>query len=209
MYALFFWFFSTAMIVCGLAVILNRNPVASAICFAFTIFYMSALFVMLQAYFLAAIQILVTAGAVLVLFLFIIMLLDLATVEKIPRQRIQMICSLALALGFIYLVARTLNESPGGFTAVKTLSAPTQAVDFPSKDAEQIAADKHDDTHEIGKLLFTTYVAPFEVTSLLILVATIGVIVMCKQEPKRLSTREEITREAPPIVPEKETTFTR
>jgi hypothetical protein len=65
--------------------------------------------------------------------------------------------------------------------------------------------DKHDDTHRIGHLLFTTYVAPFEITSLLILVATIGVIVLCKEdEPPRTSKRESIVREAPPIETEKQ-----
>jgi NADH-quinone oxidoreductase subunit J len=214
--ALFFWFFSIAMIVCGLAVVLSRNAVASAICFAFTIFYMAGLFVMLDAYFLAAVQILVTAGAVMVLFLFIIMLLDLAAFEKVPRQKVWMGCSLVLALGFIYLVARTLNDTPGGFVAERTLSTPTQPVATESQTptttgtwaADQTAEDKNDDTHQIGRLLFTTYVAPFEVTSLLILVATIGVIVLCKQEPKRPSPREEITREAPPIKTRKETTLT-
>lgn len=212
--ALFFWFFSIAMIICGLAVILSRNAVASAICFAFTIFYMSGLFVMLNAYFLAAVQILVTAGAVMVLFLFIIMLLDLAAMEKIPRQKIWMGCSLVLALGFIYLTARTLNDTPGGFVTERSLSAPAQPVDpaSPTTDGteagDQAVVDKNDDTHQIGRLLFTTYVWPFEVTSLLILVATIGVIVLCKQEPKRLSAREEIMREAPPINPRKETTLT-
>jgi NADH-quinone oxidoreductase subunit J len=214
--ALFFWFFSIAMIVCGLAVILNRNPVASAICFAFTIFYMAGLFVMLDAYFLAAVQILVTAGAVMVLFLFIIMLLDLTAFERIPRQQVWMGCSLVLALGFIYLVARTLNDTPVGFVAEKMLSAPAQAATPESQTppgtvawaADQEAEDKNDDTHQIGRLLFTTYVAPFEVTSLLILVATVGVIVLCKQEPKRPSPREEIAREAPPIKPQKETTLT-
>ena len=82
-------------------------------------------------------------------------------------------------------------------------------------------ADLHDDTHRIGVLLFstnvdpdnpwpTTYVAPFEVTSLLILVATIGVIVLCKQdEPRRPRPREEIIREAPPVESKRETASTR
>ena len=114
MNALFFWFFSIAMIVCGLAVILNRNPVASAICFAFTIIFMSALFVMLNAFFLAAVQILVTAGAVMVLFLFIIMLLDISGAEKVPRQRIWMGCARFCRWAFFIVVALTLNATPEG-----------------------------------------------------------------------------------------------
>ena len=87
MNALFFWLFSGGMIVCALAVVLNRNAVASALCFTFSIVFMSGLFVMLSAFFLAAVQILVTAGAVMVLFLFIIMLLDLTAMEHMPAAK--------------------------------------------------------------------------------------------------------------------------
>jgi NADH-quinone oxidoreductase subunit J len=231
MNAVFFWFFSIAMIVCALAVVLGRNPVTSAICFAFTIFYMSALFVMLNAFFLAAVQILVTAGAVMVLFLFIIMLLDLTEAEKIPRQKVWMGCSLIACLGFLYVVALTLNATPEGAVGINSApppyapSARTMAIreEKHPGSSEGFLVDLSDDTHRIGRLLFatnvnptienpwpTTYVAPFEVTSLLILVATIGVIVLCKQdEPRRPSPREQIVREAPPLEPKKETVSTR
>lgn len=226
MYALFFWLFSVGMIVCGLSVILNRNAVASALSFAFTIVFMSGLFVMLSAFFLAAVQILVTAGAVMVLFLFIIMLLDITKMEHIPRQKIWMGFALVLALGFIYVVARTLNETPMGALTINeappasvlsTAQMSSLAKAHPGA-SEDYLADFNDDTHRIGRLLFstnikgnqTTYVAPFEITSLLILIATIGVIVLCKQEPRRRpGQREEITREAPPIDSKKETTLTR
>src|SRR5208337_441458 len=109
MNALFFWLFSGGMIICALAVILNRNAVASALCFTFTIVFMSGLFVMLSAFFLAAVQILVTAGAVMVLFLFIIMLLDLTAMEHAPRHKIWIACSVVLALAFLAVVAKTLH----------------------------------------------------------------------------------------------------
>jgi NADH-quinone oxidoreductase subunit J len=223
MNAFFFWLFSGGMIVCALAVILNRNAVASALCFTFTIVFMAGLFVMLSAFFLAAVQILVTAGAVMVLFLFIIMLLDLAAMEHIPRRKIWMGCTLVLALGFLLVVAKVLQATPQGLVTVSSLRTPGQIVLQPQVTAEgQTAAqeisqsdwDQRDDTHRIGLLLFatntnfgrTSYVAPFEITSLLILVATIGVIVLCKQEERpRPGPREEITREAPPVDPKKET----
>jgi NADH-quinone oxidoreductase subunit J len=190
---LFFWLFSCGMIVSGLAVILNRNPVASALCFVLTILFMAALFFMLNAFFLGWIEILVTAGAVMVLFLFVIMLLDITAMEHVPRQKVWMGLALAIGLGFLYLVALTLNGLPWG--SVSENSLPPQIKD---------------DTHQIGHLLFSTYVAPFEITSLLILVATIGVIVLCKQDnPSRPSPGEEIDREAPSIAPPKETSPTR
>jgi NADH-quinone oxidoreductase subunit J len=218
MNALFFWLFSGGMIVCALAVILNRNAVASALCFTFAIVFMAGLFVMLNAFFLAAVQILVTAGAVMVLFLFIIMLLDLTAMEHMPRQKIWMGCALVLALGFLFLVAKTLQATPQGLNtantartagetiAIKSIAKMESESTNPDLRLTQSQWDQQDDTHRIGRLLFTTYVAPFEVTSLLILVATIGVVVLCKQDERhRPSPREEITREAPPVEPPKET----
>jgi NADH:ubiquinone oxidoreductase subunit 6 (subunit J) len=110
----FFWLFAAGMIVFGFSVILNRNPVASALCFATSMVFMAALFVMLNAFFLAAVQILVTAGAVMVLFLFIIMLLDVTAAEHIPRQKVWIGCTVVLALGFVYLIARVLDVTPVG-----------------------------------------------------------------------------------------------
>jgi NADH-quinone oxidoreductase subunit J len=212
MNAFFFWLFSGGMIICALAVILNRNAVASALCFTFSIVFMAGLFVMLSAFFLAAVQILVTAGAVMVLFLFIIMLLDLTAMEHMPRQKIWMACSLLLALAFLVIVAKVLVSTPAALNEPLASKASQVAAADPSVSQSDI--DKQDDTHKIGRLLFSTnvgpnqptYVAPFEITSLLILVATIGVIVLCKQEDRpRPGWREEITREAPPIEPKKET----
>ena len=225
MNALFFWLFSGGMIVFALAVVLNRNAVASALCFTFSIMFMAGLFVMLSAFFLAAVQILVTAGAVMVLFLFIIMLLDLVAMEHIPRQKIWMGCTLVVALAFLALVARTLSDTPQGFATTSSLKPlpediqPMLVKHLPDGEVVETGPDpsapviKMDDTHRIGRLLFnsntadgqTSYVAPFEITSLLILVATVGVIVLCKQdELPRPRTREEITREAPPVEPNKE-----
>jgi len=205
MEALFFWLFAAGMIVSGLAVILNRNPVASALCFVGTIAFMAALFFMLSAFFLGWVEILVTAGAVMVLFLFIIMLLDITAAEHVPRQKIWMGCALVLALGFIYLFARTLNAMPQGFVTTDSLPS-ISAHPLNLGNINPQTPDTLDDTHQIARLLFTRYVAPFEVTSLLLLVATIGVIVLCKQdEPPRPMPREEIVREAPP----KETVSTR
>ena len=198
--AFFFWLFSAGMIVCGLAVVLNRNPVASALCFAGSIVFMSGLFVLLSAFFLAAVQILVTAGAVMVLFLFIIMLLNPELMEHVPLPKLGMLFSALLALGFVFLVARTLHDMPFGQSTISSL-APLAivAADQPDFAAAQSAHDHQDDTHRIGRLLFSTYVAPFEITSLLILVATIGVIVLCKQE-ERLPGENQPSA---PFVPER------
>lgn len=226
MNALFFWLFSGGMIVCALAVILNRNAVASALCFTFAIVFMSGLFVMLSAFFLAAVQILVTAGAVMVLFLFIIMLLDLTAMEHVPRQKVWMGFTFLLAIGFLFIVAKVLAATPYGDITYNSLATDraggTIVHHFGFRGHRVTVApivtqsdwDSLDDTHRIGRLMFSTnttpnpetgdlptsYVAPFEITSLLILVATIGVIVLCKQDERpRPRRRELIAREAPPV----------
>jgi NADH-quinone oxidoreductase subunit J len=199
MNAFFFWLFSAGMIVAGLSVILNRNPVASALCFATSMVFMAALFVMLNAFFLAAVQILVTAGAVMVLFLFIIMLLDVGSAEQAPRQKIWMGATLLLALGFVYVVGRVLDVTPAGLRTTDSLGYPPAQVQTEVKVGQHYRSVtfSNDDTHQIGRLLFNRYVAPFEVTSLLILVATIGVVVLCKEDsserrtPKRAGTEEK------------------
>jgi NADH-quinone oxidoreductase subunit J len=210
---LFFWLFAAGMIGFGLAVVLGRNPVASALCFATTMVFMAALFVMLNAFFLAAVQILVTAGAVMVLFLFIIMLLDVNGAERLPRQRIWMGVTFVLALGFVYILARVLDANPGGTqTADSVPNVPATVKIFPrispgdyrqimahQKAAPPPAIESNDDTHQIGRALFTRYVAPFEVTSLLILVATIGVVVLCKEPAAlRRKTAAEVDRDKHP-----------
>lgn len=202
---LFFWLFAAGMLGFGLAVVLGRNPVASALCFATTMIFMSALFVMLNAFFLAAVQILVTAGAVMVLFLFIIMLLDVNSAKRLPKQKIWMACAFVLALGFAYLLACVLNANPSGTQTadslenipaqIKVYPAPLFHPSTPSGPVEM----SNDDTHRIGRLLFTKYVAPFEVTSLLILVATIGVVVLCKDPATvRRKTAGEVDRDTHP-----------
>jgi NADH:ubiquinone oxidoreductase subunit 6 (subunit J) len=162
----------------------------------------------------------------MVLFLFIIMLLDLTAMEHAPRQKIWMACTLVIALAFLALVARTLTYTPAELNLPLVANSPdtggpARLTPQPNPDGTttlreitQTEWDRQDDTHRIGRLLFrtklapgqTSYVAPFEITSLLILVATVGVIVLCKQDERpRPRTYEEIVREAPPIEPKKET----
>ena len=154
------------MIGFGVAVIANRNPVASALSLVVSFLGLAALFVMLDAYFIGVIQVLVYAGAVMVLFLFIIMLLDLRAEQ---RRKINVVAFsggvlVALALFFqIYSVVHKLRASEEPF-----LPLPPQT--------------KINDVHNIGLLLFDRYNLPFQIIGILVLVATIGVIVLSKRE---------------------------
>jgi len=164
MSAFLFWFFAFLMLVFGAAVVLNRNPIASALSLVICFMGLSALFMMLDAFFIGIIQVLVYAGAVMVLFLFIIMLLDLR-VEKLRKiNYVAVIGGTAVALAFflqIYFVVRQLNAAQQPFPAL---------------------TEKTDDVHNIGALLFTNFNLPFQIIGVLVLVATIGVIVLSKRE---------------------------
>jgi NADH-quinone oxidoreductase subunit J len=165
MSALLFWFFAFVMLVFGAAVIINRNPIASALSLVICFMGLSALFMTLDAFFIGIIQVLVYAGAVMVLFLFIIMLLDLRMEQLRKINLIAVAGGAAVALAFfiqIYLV-------------VGQLSAAKQT--FPP-----LASAKIDDVHNIGLLLFTNYNLPFQIIGVLVLVATIGVVVLSKRE---------------------------
>src|SRR5215210_1992744 len=97
----FFWLFALFMLGFGCAVVFNRNPVASALSLVMSFLGLAALYIMLDAYFIGTIQILVYAGAVMVLFLFIIMLLDLRAEERRKLNILATVGGLAVTVGFI------------------------------------------------------------------------------------------------------------
>jgi NADH-quinone oxidoreductase subunit J len=159
-----FWLFAFIMLVFGAAVIINRNPIASALSLVICFMGLSALFMSLDAFFIGIIQVLVYAGAVMVLFLFIIMLLDLRR-EQLRKLNIVAIAGgIAVAMAFflqIYFVIGQLSAARHPFPPL---------------------AAKTDDVHNVGLLLFTNYTLPFQIIGVLVLVATIGVIVLSKRE---------------------------
>ena len=161
-----FYLFAFLTLVCGFLVIANpfsRNPVTSAMFLVLTIGSLAGLFVLLHAFFLAAVQVLIYAGAVMVLFLFVIMLLDLRVEE---RRKIKAAGAVAgvVSVGTILVIflrslARTsLNSNP---------SPPLNGGTIP-----------------LGQLLFTQYLLPFEIVSVLLLVAMVGVVLLSKKELK-------------------------
>ena len=161
----FFYIFSTLALLCGALVIANpfsRNPVTSAMFLVLTIICLAGLFVLLNAFFLAAVQILVYAGAVIVLFLFVIMLLDLKEEEQ--RQIKLMVAGVALvAVGTIAaIMIRTIRAAHPAGAMLKGAMDNTPAA--------------------LGRVLFTDFALPFELVSLLLLVAMIGAILLRKKD---------------------------
>jgi len=162
-----FWVFAFMTLACGGLVVANpfsRNPVTSAMFLVLTIISMAGLFVLLHAFFLAAVQVMVYAGAVMVLFLFVIMLLDLKEEERRKVKKLGLLAGL-LSIGAI----------AGIF--VKSLMAAQPGRGLPAPVAEG-------GTIPLGKLLFTNYLLPFEIVSVLLLVAMVGVILLSKKDIK-------------------------
>jgi len=160
-----FYLFSTLTLVFGLLVVANpfsRNPVTSAMFLVLAIASLAGLFVLLQAFFLAAVQVLVYAGAVIVLFLFVIMLLDVKEEQRRKIRKFNVITGV-LAVGAILGVFIKVILSSG-------LTGPVPA------------ATVEGGTFPLGKLLFTQYLLPFEIVSVLLLVAMVGVVLLSKRD---------------------------
>src|SRR5258708_345557 len=112
MAAILFWFFTALMLGFACAVVFNRNPVASALSLVVSFGGLAALFFMLDAYFIGTIQILVYAGAVMVLFLFIIMLLDLKAERRRKLNAGAVIGGVAVATAFVFQLLAVIGELP-------------------------------------------------------------------------------------------------
>jgi NADH-quinone oxidoreductase subunit J len=162
-----FWLFALLMLIFGVAVVINRNPVASALSLVVSFLGLAALFMSLDAYFVGIIQVLVYAGAVMVLFLFIIMLLNLQAEE---RRRINWLATAGGISVAVILLAQI-------FLVVGQFQVARQT--FPP-----LARSTTDDVWNIGALLFSNYNLPFQIIGVLVLVATIGVVLLGRREPR-------------------------
>lgn len=158
---------SVVATICAILVISHRNPVASALFLIATMVSLAILFLVLNAPFLALIQIIVYAGAIMVLFLFVIMLLNLRRDEFGPeRKKAQRF--FAILFGFLFLIlivtAIDVGLSTVGTPKVSTIKLAPAGVE------------------PLAELLFTKYLFPFELASVLLLVAIVGAIVMAKRK---------------------------
>ncbi len=145
----------------AIAMLVSRNTVHSALFLLLNFAAIAVLFLLLQSPFLFAIQLTVYAGAIMVLFLFVVMLLGAEQVEDTP-DRIAWQRPLAVALGV-------------GLLGVAVLAALRYAPGIPPGGA---AAATFGDPAELGRLLFTRYLLPFQVTGIILLIAVVGVVVL-------------------------------
>ncbi len=176
--ALFFWVFAVVTIVASLLVVGQRNPMYSVLLLIVSFVGLTGLYVLLNAPFMAAVQIIVYAGAIMVLFLFVVMLLNVRAEDASEEARTRLgigpgprrfgaVLAAVLAVEFIWALRRIAVApfaSPGGEAAERTASV-----------------------QEIGLRLFREYAFAFEATSVLILVAMVGAVIIARKDPHRPS----------------------
>ena len=158
----FFYLLSGLAILSGVLVITRKSPVHSALALILTLLCLAGLYLMLYAPFVAGVQIILYVGGIMVLFLFVIMLVNLERSEKEKQFNQQWIAGLlaAICLG-------------GLFVSIYTVSG--------LRLRSQIQFPEVENTQKVGELLYSSYMLPFEIASLLLLVAIIGAVVMAKK----------------------------
>ncbi|MCC6884057.1 MAG: NADH-quinone oxidoreductase subunit J [Verrucomicrobiales bacterium] len=157
-----FYLFAAIALAGGLGVVAFRNPVTSAFSLVASFLGLAALFIHLNAFLVGVLQVLVYAGAIMVLFLFIIMLLDIKSDEGPKITKLMGLGAGLLAMVFVGMLWRV---------TVSLKSAPLETL-YP---------EVRSDAHEIGRLLFGEYFFPVQVVGILLLVAPIGVVVLSRR----------------------------
>ncbi len=167
---LLFFLFAATAVVSSVFVVTRENPVASVLFLVVTLFSLAALFVLLDAHFLGALQVIVYAGAIMVLFLFVVMLLNLGHARlRDFRGPLARMAAGALSVGLAGFTAKLLVT---GTTAGGPGTAPSLVR----------ALEEHGAVGAVALPLFREYMVPFEVTAILLLVAIVGAVVLARRE---------------------------
>jgi NADH-quinone oxidoreductase subunit J len=172
---LLFYFFATLAVGGGILMVVSRHPVSAALFMIISLVSVAALFVLLEAFFLAILQVLVYAGAVMVLFLFIIMLLDVGP-EGGKVSRIKLITGFAGCVSVSILIILLLQISGTGF-GDNSSWPPIVKSQYVNGDSLIFATS----VKNFGYGLFTKYMLPLQVAGFLLLGAMVGVIVLSKK----------------------------
>jgi NADH-quinone oxidoreductase subunit J len=166
METLLFWLLAVIALIAAASMIIQRNPVHSALFLIITLLSLAGLFLLLSAHFLAVIQVIVYAGAIMVLFLFVIMLLDIRRIEVAP-SRVKLQKSLGILLGVIFLL-ETLLILRSGVISDMAAVAPPPPPDFGTAVA-------------LGRALLASYFFPLQLAAVLLFIALIGAVVLSKR----------------------------
>jgi NADH-quinone oxidoreductase subunit J len=159
----FFYLFAAIMVIGGIMVITRKNPVHSALALIVTLLAQASVYLMLYAPFVAGVQIILYAGGIMVLFLFVIMLVSIDRSIRERQFNSQWVVGLiaATALGGLFIAVYTKGTNI-----------------FPE---HALSIVESDNTQQVATMLYGQYMFPFEIASLLLLVAIIGAVVMAKK----------------------------
>jgi NADH-quinone oxidoreductase subunit J len=171
-----FLIFAIIAVVCAINVVVQTHPISSAISLVGVMGSLAVLYLLLGAEFIAAAQVIVYAGAVMVLFVFVIMLLNAGAEVKKGQSTMALFLGVPLLAGLLivmcwYLQGWFPSDTTVHFGGFQSAAAQTGVVPQAGGSA-----------HEVGIALFTRYLLPFEVTSVLILIAILGAIVLARKE---------------------------
>ena len=161
-----FFVLAALLVLSAVGVVANRHPVRSAMCLVATLFLLAVHFVLLRADFVAILQVLVYAGAIMVLFLFVIMLLNLQDDQPQRHRRAWQLTAVFAASLFALGVVALLRDS-------RRLAGPGAETPLP---------ESFGSIESVALRLFTHYLLPFEITSLLMLAAVIGAVVLARKK---------------------------
>lgn len=167
--AFLFWFLAAVAVISAIVVVAIPNPIFSALSLAMTLVTVSALFITLNAYFLAGVQLIVYAGAVMVLFVMVIMLFDLRhELQAFTRGKVTGVIKLASVGMLAGLVIGAIAMSSQGLLSASV-----------APDAQVLQADN---TKTLGKLLFSQYLFGFEALGVLLLVVAVGAVALARSK---------------------------
>jgi NADH-quinone oxidoreductase subunit J len=178
-----FFLFAAAALLSAIMMILHRNPVYSAIFLIVTLFALAGFYVLLNAPFVASVHIIVYAGAIMVLFLFVIMLLNL---KRDPSRERAKVARRAFATLLIIILLAEIGILIGAPFFAGTMES--EAGQMAGGAVVGLANGSSTDstvtgnTANIGRELFTTYLLPFEIASVLLLVGMIGAVILAKRK---------------------------
>jgi len=162
--SILFYFVASIAIGSAIFVVLNRNAVYSAISLVLCFFSLAVIYLLLEAYFIAVLEVFIYAGAIMVLFLFVIMLLNLGREQALPHfMKFQRASSVMLVILFFFGVSLIMLEGSGELH-------------------QPIIKFSAGSVYALGEALFTKFLLPFEVASLLLLVALIGTVYLAKRK---------------------------
>jgi NADH-quinone oxidoreductase subunit J len=159
-----FLIFATVAVVCGIGVVVQTHPISSALSLIGVMASLAVVYLLLGAQFLAAAQVIVYAGAIMVLFLFVIMLLNAGREQKSEGSALARVAGVPLLVALLGVVSYAVYRM------------------FPSSLTVAFGAYTGGTVENLGRALFTTYLWPFEITSVLVLIAIVGAVVLAYRE---------------------------